>query len=94
MANIKKAPAAGKAPIDKEQQMAVGRKGLWLMVAGLIVMACGFMLLTGGGSEDPKVFNYDMFDFRRLVAAPIVIVCGIIVELAAILGWYKKAKDA
>lgn len=93
MANNSKTPV-GKAPADKEQMMAVSRKGLWLMVAGLVVMACGFMLLTGGGSQDPKVFNYDMFDFRRLVAAPIVIVCGIIVELAAILGWYKKAKDA
>ena len=72
--------------------MAVSRKGLWLMVAGLVVMAAGFILLSGGGSKDPNVFNYAMFDFRRLVAAPIVIVAGLVVELVAIMGWFKDKK--
>ena len=49
--------------------------------------------MTGGGSKDPAVFNYDMFDFRRLVAAPIVILCGIIIEIAAIMKAPKKGKE-
>jgi hypothetical protein len=53
-------------------------------------MAAGFLLLSGGGSKDPQVFNYAMFDFRRLVAAPIVIVAGIVLEIVAIMGKFKE----
>ncbi|MBQ9892657.1 MAG: DUF3098 domain-containing protein [Bacteroidales bacterium] len=70
--------------------MAVTAKGLRLMIAGVLVMAAGFILLSGGGSKDPQVFNYAMFDFRRLVAAPVVILCGIIIEIAAIMGYRGK----
>lgn len=70
-------------------QFAVTRKGLKLMIAGLLVLAAGFLLLSGGGSSDPQVFNYAMFDFRRLVAAPIVIIAGIVVEVVAIMGKFK-----
>jgi hypothetical protein len=59
------------------------------MIAGLLVLAAGFLLLSGGGSSDPQVFNYAMFDFRRLVAAPIVIIAGIVVEVGAIMGKFK-----
>ena len=77
---------------NNDDKMAVSRKGLWLMVAGLVVLAAGFILLTGGGSKDPNVFNYAMFDFRRLVAAPVVMVAGLVVELVAIMGWFKDKK--
>lgn len=68
------------------KKMALSAKGIRLMIAGLLVMVAGFLLLCGGGSDDPKVFNYAMFDFRRLVAAPVVIVAGIVVEVLAIMG--------
>ena len=55
-------------------------------------MAAGFILLAGGGSDDPQVFNYAMFDFRRLVAAPIVIVAGIVVEVVAIMRRPKEKR--
>ena len=71
-------------------KMAVTKKGLRLMIAGVVVMIAGFLLLSGGGSKDPDVFNYAMFDARRLVAAPIVIICGIIIEIAAIMGRHKE----
>ena len=56
------------------------------MLAGLLVMVAGFLLLSGGGSDNPQVFNYAMFDFRRLVAAPVVIIAGIVMEIVAIMG--------
>ena len=59
------------------------------MIAGLLVLAAGFLLLSGGGSDDPQVFNYAMFDFRRLVAAPVIIIAGIVVEVVAIMGRFK-----
>ena len=70
-------------------KMATTPKGLRLMIAGLLVLVAGFILLAGGGSKDPQVFNYAMFDFRRLVAAPIVILAGIIVEVVAIMGVFR-----
>ena len=70
-------------------KMALGAKNIKYMLAGLAVMAAGFLLLSGGGSQDPQVFNYDMFDWRRLVAAPLVIVAGIVVEIVAIMGTFN-----
>ena len=74
-------------------KMALGAKSIKLMLAGLIVMAAGFLLLSGGGSSDPQVFNYAMFDARRLVAAPIVIVAGITVIIIAIMGRFKDKEE-
>ena len=75
---------------NNNKKMAVTGGGLKLMIAGLLVMVAGFILLSGGGSDDPQVFNYAMFDFRRLVAAPIVIIAGIVVEVVAIMRRPKK----
>ena len=73
--------------------MATTPKNLRMMIAGLLVMIAGFILLAGGGSKDPQVFNYAMFDFRRLVAAPLVIIAGIIVEVISIMSVFKKKED-
>lgn len=78
--------------IMDENKMSVSAKGLRLMLAGVLVMVAGLLLLSGGGMEDPQVFNYDMFDFRRLVAAPIVILAGIVVIAVSILGEFKGTK--
>ena len=74
--------------------MAMTPKGLKYLLIGLIVMVSGYILMSGGGSEDPEVFNYAMFDFRRMVAAPIVIVLGIIIEIVAIMGAFGKKKGS
>ena len=60
--------------------MPITPKGLRFVLIGVIVMVCGYVLLAGGGVKDPEVFNYAMFDFRRLVAAPIVILCGVVIN--------------
>ena len=68
-----------------DNKPAITRKGLKLLLAGVLVMIAGFILMMGGGLKDPQVFNYAMFDFRRLVAAPIVIVAGVVVVIVAIM---------
>lgn len=73
--------------------MPMTPKGVKLLIAGVLVMIAGYILLSGGGVKDPEVFNYDMFDFRRLVAAPIVILAGIVTVILAILGPRVKKED-
>ena len=68
-----------------DNKPALTRKGIKLLLAGLLVMVAGFILMMGGGPSDPQTFNYSMFDFRRLVAAPVVIVAGVIIEIVAIV---------
>ena len=71
-------------------KMPITARGLRLLLVGLIVMISGYILMMGGGSEDPQVFNYAMFDFRRMVAAPIVIILGIVIEVVSIMKIFKN----
>lgn len=80
-------------PVMKENEnkgfeLAFGKVNYILMAAGLVLLAIGYILLSGGGSDDPNVFNPAMFDSRRLVLSPILIVLGFVVEIVAIM--YKK----
>ena len=70
--------------------MPITSRGLKLLLAGLIVMISGYILMMGGGSDDPQVFNYAMFDFRRMVAAPVVIILGILIEVVSIMKIFKN----
>ena len=66
-------------------QMATTRKGLWHLLMGLVVIVSGFILMMAGAPEDPEVFNWSIFDFRRLVAAPLVIIAGLVLIVIAIM---------
>lgn len=77
--------------MDKDNgQMPVARKGIKLLIIGVLVMIAGYILMAGGGSGDPAVFNDAMFDWRRLFAAPVVIVCGIVIVVVAIMKTFRK----
>lgn len=76
--------------MENNPKMPITPNGLKLLLAGLIVMVSGYILMTGGGSADPEQFNYAMFDFRRMVAAPVVIISGIIIEVVAIMKTFKS----
>lgn len=76
--------------MEENKKMAITPRGLKLLLVGLIVMVSGYILMTGGGSDDPEVFNYAMFDFRRMVAAPIVIILGIVIEVVAIMKAFRS----
>lgn len=77
---------------EKEIQTVVfGRTNYILVAVGIVLLVLGYILLSGGGSDDPNVFNPAMFDTRRLYIAPLFIVAGLIVEIVAILYKNKKA---
>ncbi len=79
--------------MSENTKMPMTGKGLRLLLMGLIVMVAGFVLMIGGGTVDPDRFNWAMFDFRRLVAAPLVIICGIVIEVVAIMARSKDRVD-
>ena len=56
-----------------------------IMLAGIVLLALGYIFLCGGGSDDPNVFNPAMFDARRLYVAPIFIILGLVTEIVAIM---------
>lgn len=55
------------------------------MLIGLAVIALGFILMAGGGSEDPNVFNEEIFSWRRIRLAPTLVLIGFAIEVYAIL---------
>jgi uncharacterized membrane protein YagU involved in acid resistance len=63
-----------------------------LLLLSIIVLAIGYILLSGGGSEDPAVFSEAIFDTRRLTVAPITLMAGIIIGLISILVKVKPSE--
>ena len=61
-----------------------------IMIAGLVLLALGYLFLCGGGSDDPNVFNTEMFNSRRLFISPILIFLGFVAEIVAIMYEGKK----
>jgi hypothetical protein len=60
------------------------------LLIGIAVIAVGFILMSGGGSDDPKVFNEDVFSFRRIRLAPSVVLIGFGITIYSI---FKKSKS-
>lgn len=71
---------------------AIPKKNVVYIIAGFAVMVLGYVLMAGGGSDNPDVFNMEMFSFRRIVLAPIVILVGMVMEIWAIMH-VGKSKD-
>lgn len=75
----------------KKEGFAFGRENYKILIIGIAVLVIGYMLMIGGGSKDPNVFNGDeLFSFRRITLSPLVILAGFVVILFAIM---KKSKD-
>ncbi|MEI7897120.1 MAG: DUF3098 domain-containing protein [bacterium] len=93
-----KAPAAGKTARSEDQtvksanvgEFAFGKENYRLMLIGLAFIVIGFLLMVGGGSTDPGKFNPEIFSFRRITLAPILILAGYVIEIFAIM---KRPKD-
>lgn len=62
-----------------------GKKNYKFMFIGLAIIALGFILMAGGGSDDPNVFNPEIFSWRRIRLAPTLILIGFGIQIYAIL---------
>ncbi|MGC6470526.1 MAG: DUF3098 domain-containing protein [Flavobacteriales bacterium] len=67
-----------------------GKRNYQLMIIGIILIITGYILMSGGKSEDPEVFSDAIFNFRRLTLSTLFLIAGFIVEVFAIL---HKPKD-
>ena len=75
---------------EKDDQLAFDKENYMLFGAAFLVVTIGYLLMMGGGSDDPNVFNHDeIFSTRRITIAPLVILIGFVLGFYAIL---KKPK--
>lgn len=68
-----------------ESKFVFGKRNYKFMFIGLIAIAAGFILMSGGGSDDPTVFSPDIFSFRRISLAPTLVLIGFGLQIYAIL---------
>ena len=64
-----------------------------LLIAGLIVMLIGFMMMIGGGSDNPEVWDPGVFSFRRITLGPVILLIGFVIEGGAIMYRPKPKKE-
>ncbi|HLN53867.1 MAG TPA: DUF3098 domain-containing protein [Lentimicrobium sp.] len=84
-------PAEAKKSVEKSTlQFAFEKENYKWMLIGLAFIVAGFLLMIGGGSDDPHVFNEKIFSFRRITLAPLLIIAGYVIEIFAIM---KRPRD-
>ena len=75
-----------KKPLHKQDlNFVFEKKNYIVMGIGLAVIALGFILMAGGGSDDPNVFNEEIYNIRRIRVAPALVLLGFAIEVYAIL---------
>lgn len=82
---VSKNPVKPKTSNSKGIGLLFDKRNYLIMIIGLLFLAVGFILMAGGGSKDPNVFNEDIFNFQRLTLAPILILMGFAIEVVAIM---------
>jgi len=76
---------------ENPQEFLFDKVNYKILLIGIAVIALGFILMSGGGSDDPNVFNEDVFSFRRIRLAPTTVLIGFGITIYAILKNPKKA---
>ena len=69
------------------------KKNYIILIVGIILIFLGYVLMIGGGSDDPNVFNPEIFSFQRITLAPLVCLAGFITILVAIMWRPKVSQD-
>ncbi|MFC2104101.1 DUF3098 domain-containing protein [Bacteroidota bacterium] len=77
-------------PEEKKVEFALSRENYILLIIGFAIIIFGFLLMIGGKAENPNEFNEEIFSFRRITLAPIIVLFGFVFEIYAIM---KKPKE-
>ena len=72
---------------ENNNGMVFGKINYMFLIGGALTVIIGFFLMAGGGSEDPNVFNPEVFSVRRVTVAPIVVLLGFAIVM---IGIFKK----
>ena len=75
---------------ENKSKFLFGKKNYLLMLIGIAFIALGFILMAGGGSDDPAVFNEEIYNFRRIRLAPTLVLIGFGIEIYAIMAKSSK----
>ncbi|MBT8394097.1 MAG: DUF3098 domain-containing protein [Bacteroidia bacterium] len=78
---------------ESKTEFVFGKRNYKFMFIGLAFIAIGFILMSGGGSDDPNVFNPEIFSWRRIRLAPTLVLIGFAIQIYAILLNPNKKKD-
>lgn len=76
--------------MKNEKEFLFGKRAYRIMGIGIALIVLGFVLMTGGGSDDPNVFNTEMYSPMRIRVAPTLVLAGFAVLVVAILATKKK----
>ncbi len=79
-----------KTKQESQTGFALGKKNYIMIAIGFVIIIVGFLLMTGGKSDNPNTFNPAIFSFRRITLAPVMILIGFAFEIWAIM---KKTDD-
>ena len=80
-----------KPPVAANTPGLFDKQNLWLMLLGVGLIALGMLLMVGGRSKDPSVFNYnEVYSTVRITVAPVLIIIGLVIQIYAI---FKKPKN-
>ena len=72
--------------MDEKKNMVLKRKNYIFIISVCLVVLLGFVLMSGGGSDDPNVFNEEeLFSFRRITLAPFLVILGYGIVLYGIM---------
>ncbi|MEN8123627.1 MAG: DUF3098 domain-containing protein [Bacteroidota bacterium] len=75
---------AKKITKKQEGEFLFGKRNYIIMIIGVVIILIGFALMDGGGSDDPLIFNEDIYNFQRIRLAPTVVLIGLALEIYAI----------
>jgi len=76
---------------EQHKEFLFEKANYTFLLIGVVVIAIGFILMAGGGSDDPNVFNEEIFNFRRIRLAPTVVLIGFGITIYSILKNPKKS---
>ena len=74
----------------KRQKLLFTKKNYLISSIGLILILVGFIIMSGGESNDPNIFNKEIYNFRRIRIAPLLVLLGLGIQVYAILFSSKK----